>query len=84
MTRPDGRSSVRSTAPPGATSSARVKAVVESPARVVTPPRVWYSSATRSPGRAFYKEQPGFDETYVDWDDKWSSGERRVRMRWPG
>jgi catechol 2,3-dioxygenase-like lactoylglutathione lyase family enzyme len=34
-------------------------------------------------GRAFYKEQLGFDETYVDWDDKWSSlenGEMRIAL----
>jgi catechol 2,3-dioxygenase-like lactoylglutathione lyase family enzyme len=41
----------------------------------VTPPRVWYLVRDFDRGRAFYKEQLGFDETYVDWDDKWSKME---------
>ena len=30
------------------------------------------SSATSIAGRDFYKRLLGFDETFVDWDDKWS------------
>jgi catechol 2,3-dioxygenase-like lactoylglutathione lyase family enzyme len=49
----------------------------------VTPPRVWYLVRDFDRGRAFYKEQLGFDETYVDWDDKWSrleNGEMRIAL----
>jgi catechol 2,3-dioxygenase-like lactoylglutathione lyase family enzyme len=38
----------------------------------VTTPRVWYFVREFERGRDFYKRVLGFDETYVDWDDKWS------------
>jgi catechol 2,3-dioxygenase-like lactoylglutathione lyase family enzyme len=42
----------------------------------VTTLRVWYLVRDFDRGRAFYKETLGFDETYVDWNDKWSKLER--------
>jgi len=39
-------------------------------------PRVWYLVRDFDKGRDFYKRLLGFDETYVDWDDKWSKLER--------
>jgi catechol 2,3-dioxygenase-like lactoylglutathione lyase family enzyme len=38
--------------------------------------RVWYLVRDFDRGRDFYKRMLGFDETYVDWDDKWSRLER--------
>jgi catechol 2,3-dioxygenase-like lactoylglutathione lyase family enzyme len=38
----------------------------------VTTLRVWYLVRDFDRGRDFYKRMLGFDETYVDWDDKWS------------
>src|SRR5207249_2114392 len=38
----------------------------------VTAPRVWYFVREFDRGRDFYKRLLGFDETYVDWEDKWS------------
>jgi catechol 2,3-dioxygenase-like lactoylglutathione lyase family enzyme len=38
----------------------------------VTPPRIWYLVRDFDRGRDFYKRMLGFDETYVDWDGKWS------------
>ena len=35
-------------------------------------PRVWYLVRDFDRGRDFYKRLLGFDETFVDWDDKWS------------
>jgi catechol 2,3-dioxygenase-like lactoylglutathione lyase family enzyme len=35
-------------------------------------PRVWYFVREFDRGRDFYKRLLGFDETYVDWEDKWS------------
>ncbi|MBA3841293.1 MAG: VOC family protein [Actinobacteria bacterium] len=35
-------------------------------------PRVWYLVRDFDLGRDFYKRLLGFDETFVDWDDKWS------------
>ena len=43
-------------------------------------PRVWYLVRDFDRGRDFYKRLLGFDETFVDWDDKWSKLERG-RMR---
>ena len=43
-------------------------------------PRVWYLVRDFDRGRDFYKRMLGFDETYVDWDDKWSKLEKG-RMR---
>jgi len=37
-----------------------------------TPTRVWYFVREFDRGRDFYKRVLGFDETYVDWGDKWS------------
>ena len=39
-------------------------------------PRVWYFVRDFERGRDFYKRLLGFDETYVDWDDKWAKLER--------
>ena len=38
----------------------------------MTAPRVWYLVRDFDLGRDFYKRVLGFDETFVDWDDKWS------------
>jgi catechol 2,3-dioxygenase-like lactoylglutathione lyase family enzyme len=38
----------------------------------VTAPRVWYLVRDFDVGRDFYKRLLGFEETFVDWDDKWS------------
>lgn len=35
-------------------------------------PRVWYFVREFDRGRDFYKRLLGFDETFVDWEDKWS------------
>jgi catechol 2,3-dioxygenase-like lactoylglutathione lyase family enzyme len=43
-------------------------------------PRVWYFVREFDRGRDFYKRLLGFDETFVDWDDKWSKLEHG-RMR---
>jgi len=37
-----------------------------------TTPRVWYFVREFDKGRDFYKRLLGFDETFVDFDDKWS------------
>jgi catechol 2,3-dioxygenase-like lactoylglutathione lyase family enzyme len=39
-------------------------------------PRVWYMVRDFDSGRDFYKRVLGFEETYVDFDDKWSKLER--------
>jgi catechol 2,3-dioxygenase-like lactoylglutathione lyase family enzyme len=39
-------------------------------------PRVWYLVRDFDLGRDFYKRQLGFEETFVDWGDKWSKLER--------
>jgi len=38
----------------------------------VTVPRVWYFVPEFDSGRDFYKRLLGFEETFVDWEDKWS------------
>jgi catechol 2,3-dioxygenase-like lactoylglutathione lyase family enzyme len=38
--------------------------------------RVWYLVRDFDRGRDFYKRLLGFDETFVDWDDKWSKLEK--------
>ena len=43
-------------------------------------PRVWYLVRDFDRGRDFYKRVLGFDETYVDWDDKWSRLERGAML----
>jgi catechol 2,3-dioxygenase-like lactoylglutathione lyase family enzyme len=40
------------------------------------PPRVWYLVRDFDRGRDFYKRLLGFEETFVDWDDRWSKLER--------
>jgi len=48
-----------------------------------TAPRVWYLVRDFDRGRDFYKRLLGFDETFVDWDDKWSKlekGEMRIAL----
>jgi catechol 2,3-dioxygenase-like lactoylglutathione lyase family enzyme len=42
----------------------------------VTAPRVWYRVRDFDAGRDFYKRVLGFEETFVDWEDKWSQLER--------
>jgi catechol 2,3-dioxygenase-like lactoylglutathione lyase family enzyme len=42
----------------------------------VTAPRVWYFVPEFDLGRDFYKRLLGFEETFVDWDDRWSKLER--------
>ncbi|HZT16290.1 MAG TPA: VOC family protein [Gaiellaceae bacterium] len=39
-------------------------------------PRVWYFVRELDRGRDFYKRLLGFEETYVDWDDRWAKLER--------
>ncbi len=39
-------------------------------------PRVWYLVRDFDKGRDFYKRLLGFEETFVDWDDKWSKLQR--------
>ncbi len=39
-------------------------------------PRVWYLVRDFDRGRDFYKRLLGFDETFVDSDDKWAKLER--------
>ena len=39
-------------------------------------PRVWYFVREFDLGRDFYKRVLGFEETYVDFDDKWAKLER--------
>ncbi len=34
--------------------------------------RVWYQVRDFQAGRDFYRRVLGFEETYVDFDDKWS------------
>ncbi|MDX6466141.1 MAG: Glyoxalase-like domain [Gaiellaceae bacterium] len=49
----------------------------------MTRPRVWYIVRDFDRGRTFYKQLLGFDETYVDWEDKWSKlehGEMRIAL----
>lgn len=39
-------------------------------------PRVWYFVRELDRGRDFYKRLLGFEETFVDWDDRWAKLER--------
>jgi catechol 2,3-dioxygenase-like lactoylglutathione lyase family enzyme len=41
-------------------------------------PRVWYFVRDFDLGRDFYKRLLGFEETYVDFDDRWAKLERGV------
>jgi catechol 2,3-dioxygenase-like lactoylglutathione lyase family enzyme len=38
--------------------------------------RVWYLVRDFDRGREFFTRTLGFDETYVDWDDRWAKLER--------
>jgi catechol 2,3-dioxygenase-like lactoylglutathione lyase family enzyme len=38
----------------------------------LSPPAVWYHVRDFDAGRAFYRDSLGFEETYVDWDDRWA------------
>jgi catechol 2,3-dioxygenase-like lactoylglutathione lyase family enzyme len=33
---------------------------------------VWYRVRDLDAGRAFYRDALGFEETFVDWDDRWA------------
>ena len=46
----------------------------------MTAPRVWYRVRDFDAGRDFYKRVLGFQETFVDWDDKWSQLERGAML----
>ena len=46
------------------------------PEREVTEPRVWYFVRELDRGRDFYKRLLGFEETFVDWDDRWAKLQR--------
>ena len=46
----------------------------------MTAPRVWYRVRDFDVGRDFYKRVLGFEETFVDWGDKWSQLERGDMM----
>ena len=49
----------------------------------MTAPRVWYLVRDFDLGRDFYKRLLGFEETFVDWDDKWSrlqNGSMRIAL----
>jgi catechol 2,3-dioxygenase-like lactoylglutathione lyase family enzyme len=37
---------------------------------------VWYRVRDLDAGRAFYRDQLGFEETYVDWDGRWARLQR--------
>jgi catechol 2,3-dioxygenase-like lactoylglutathione lyase family enzyme len=45
--------------------------------------RVWYLVRDFDRGRDFYKRMLGFEETFVDWDDRWAKlerGEMRIAL----
>jgi catechol 2,3-dioxygenase-like lactoylglutathione lyase family enzyme len=45
--------------------------------------RVWYLVRDFNRGRDFYKRLLGFEETFVDWDDRWAKlerGEMRIAL----
>jgi catechol 2,3-dioxygenase-like lactoylglutathione lyase family enzyme len=45
--------------------------------------RVWYLVRDFDRGRDFYKRMLGFEETFVDWDDRWATlerGEMRIAL----
>jgi catechol 2,3-dioxygenase-like lactoylglutathione lyase family enzyme len=45
--------------------------------------RVWYLVRDFDQARDFYKRMLGFEETYVDWDDRWAKlerGEMRIAL----
>jgi len=45
--------------------------------------RVWYLVRNFDRGRDFYKRVLGFEETFVDWDDRWAKlerGEMRIAL----
>ena len=45
--------------------------------------RVWYLVRDFDKGRDFYKRVLGFEETFVDWDDRWAKlehGDMRIAL----
>jgi catechol 2,3-dioxygenase-like lactoylglutathione lyase family enzyme len=45
--------------------------------------RVWYLVRDFDRGRDFYKRMLGFEETFVDWEDRWAKlerGEMRIAL----
>jgi catechol 2,3-dioxygenase-like lactoylglutathione lyase family enzyme len=49
----------------------------------MTAPRIWYLVRDFDQGRDFYKRLLGFEETFVDWDDRWAKlerGEMRIAL----
>jgi catechol 2,3-dioxygenase-like lactoylglutathione lyase family enzyme len=49
----------------------------------MTAPRIWYLVRDFDQGRDFYKRLLGFEETFVDWDDRWAKlerGETRIAL----
>ena len=45
--------------------------------------RVWYLVRDFDRGRDFYKRVLGFEETFVDWDDRWAKlehGDMRIAL----
>jgi catechol 2,3-dioxygenase-like lactoylglutathione lyase family enzyme len=45
--------------------------------------RVWYLVRDFDRGRDFYKRLLGFEETFVDWDDRWAKlehGDMRIAL----
>jgi catechol 2,3-dioxygenase-like lactoylglutathione lyase family enzyme len=38
----------------------------------LSPPAVWYHVRDFDAGRAFYRDTLGFEETFVDWEDRWA------------
>src|SRR5215213_8848060 len=45
--------------------------------------RVWYLVRDFDRGRDFYKRLLGFEETFVDWDDRWAkleNGDMRIAL----
>jgi len=45
--------------------------------------RVWYLVRDFDRGRDFYKRVLGFEETFVDWDDRWAkleNGDMRIAL----
>ena len=52
-----------------------LKQLVESPALAAV--TVWYRVRDFDAGRAFYRELLGFEETYVDWQERWAQAEAR-------
>ena len=39
---------------------------------IAAAPAVWYHVRDLDAGRAFYRDQLGFEEQFVDWGDRWA------------